>query len=115
MHGLLVPGFAPAAELGEALQQGNNKVATDTEVLHVFFLVAIASAQHNEGMPELTRLPRQSDTRLYITLGDSTQTVLTMNLHQEACRRHFPHSCPHRADEVVAEGLPKLLLRGEII
>ena len=27
----------------------------------------------------------------------------------------FPHLCPHRADEVVAEGLPKLLLRGEMI
>lgn len=27
----------------------------------------------------------------------------------------FPHACPHRADEVVAEGLPKILLRGEMI
>lgn len=27
----------------------------------------------------------------------------------------FPHLCPHRADEVVAEGLPKLLLRGEMV
>ena len=27
----------------------------------------------------------------------------------------FPHLCPHRADEVVAEGLPKLLLRGEVV
>ena len=27
----------------------------------------------------------------------------------------FPHLCPHRANEVVAEGLPKLLLRGEML
>jgi len=27
----------------------------------------------------------------------------------------FPHACPHRADEVVAEGLPKILLRGEMV
>ena len=27
----------------------------------------------------------------------------------------FPHVCPHRADEVLAEGLPKLLLRGEVV
>jgi hypothetical protein len=27
----------------------------------------------------------------------------------------FPHACPHLAREVLAEGLPKLLLRGEII
>ena len=27
----------------------------------------------------------------------------------------FPHLCPHRADEVVAEGLPKLVLRGEMV
>ena len=27
----------------------------------------------------------------------------------------FPHACPHRADAVVQEGLPKILLRGEIV
>jgi len=27
----------------------------------------------------------------------------------------FPHAAPHRADAVVAEGLPKILLRGEIV
>ena len=27
----------------------------------------------------------------------------------------FPHLAPHRADEVVAEGLPKVLLRGEML
>lgn len=27
----------------------------------------------------------------------------------------FPHACPHMAREVVAHGLPKLLLRGEML
>ena len=27
----------------------------------------------------------------------------------------FPHACPHLAREVVAQGLPKLLLRGEML
>lgn len=27
----------------------------------------------------------------------------------------FPHGCPHLARQVVAEGLPKLLLRGEML
>lgn len=27
----------------------------------------------------------------------------------------FPHACPHMAAEVVAHGLPKILLRGEMI
>ncbi|KAL3899089.1 MAG: hypothetical protein SGPRY_012705 [Prymnesium sp.] len=27
----------------------------------------------------------------------------------------FPHACPHLARQVVAHGLPKLLLRGEML
>ena len=27
----------------------------------------------------------------------------------------FPHACPHMAAEVVAHGLPKILLRGEMM
>ena len=94
-------------------------------------------AEAGGGLPPHTDLSRtrRRDGRLsrctfllYITDCDvGGETVLLDRVRPQPCtplaavtpRRGrlllFPHMCPHRADEVVAEGLPKTLLRGEMI
>ena len=55
----------------------------------------------------LDKLPHES--------ADGTTAVLAPVPPRRGRLLLFPHLCPHRADEVLAEGLPKLLLRGEIV
>ena len=102
--------------------------------MHMRFL---EYAEAGGGLPPHTDLSRtrRSDGKtsrctflLYLTDCEvGGKTVLLERVQPQPCRvlaavtpkrgrlLLFPHACPHRADEVVEEGLPKLLLRGEII
>ena len=102
-------------------------------VIHMRFLIY---AEAGGGLPphvDLSRTRRDGKTSkctflLYLSDCDvGGKTVLLERISPQPCsvlaavtpKRGrlllFPHACPHRADEVVAEGLPKLLLRGEVV
>ena len=102
-------------------------------IMHMRFLIY---AEAGGGLPPHTDLSRTrrdgkvSSCTFLLYLTDCNvggQTVLLERVQPQPCKTLaavtprrgrlllFPHICPHRADEVVAEGLPKLLLRGEVV
>ena len=92
-------------------------------------------AEVGGGLPphvDLSRTRRDGRTSrctfiLYLTDCEAGGETVLLERIAQPCRVHaavtprrgrlllFPHLCPHLAREVVAEGLPKLLLRGEMI
>ena len=124
-------GLASAREGAEG--EGARMPCEGEAVIQMRFLIY---AEAGGGLPphvDLSRMRRDGKfskctSLLYLTdceLGG--KTVLLERVNPQPCqvlaavtpRRGrlllFPHLCPHRADEVVAEGLPKLLLRGEMV
>lgn len=62
----------------------------------------------------LDKLPHEAPVDGYSVEGRAT-TVLAAVTPKRGRLLLFPHMAPHRADAVVAEGLPKTLLRGEVV
>merc|ERR1712203_126077 len=54
------------------------------------------------------------ETCLLETLEDASQPLAVVK-PKRGRLLIFPHMCPHEAKAVVADGLPKALLRGEIL
>ena len=124
---------AVANAASDASADGGALPCEGDAVMHMRFLVY---AEAGGGLPphvDLSRTRRSDDKTskctflLYLTDCDVGGKTVLLERLQQPCevlaavtpRRGrlllFPHICPHRADEVLQEGLPKLLLRGEMI
>ena len=87
-------GLPPHVDLSRTRRDGRTSRCT--------FILYLTDCAHGGETVLLERLAQPSHVHAAVTPARGRLLI-------------FPHLCPHLAREVVAEGLPKLLLRGEMI
>lgn len=98
-------GLPPHTDLSRTRRDGVTSRCT-----FLLYLTDCAAGGHTV---LLDKLPNEEHTKR--GQSEAPPSVLAAVTPKRGRLLLFPHLCPHRADEVVAEGLPKILLRGEIV